>query len=364
MNQALVTTEQIQIQSPQTTGETPVLQSHVLAQFDALKSTDKRFEKINSSASAMADEVSAALYWGAMDYFRQNGFVWVDVPILTKITGACENVDTLYKVDHFGREAYLAQTGQLYLEAKIPIHKKVCTVITSSRAEAEVDGRHLNQFQLLEFEQQGDFESMLTHVEGTIKSMFSNALATTRGQLRALGRDTEELARYVSEPFGRVTYTQAINMLKGTPLEVAWGSDLKAGHEAAIVKMAGNKPTFITHYPKAIKFFNMRQNRENPLVVNSADLILPFAGEAVGSSEREDDPVALRQRLLSSPMFQILSKRGVTISEFDDYLKTVTDNPILHSGCGIGFSRVAQCALGASDIRQATSYPLNAETLY
>ena len=335
----------------------------MMQQIELLKSTEERFSKINGEAALAIDKVNDALYWGALDYFRKNGFTWVDVPTLTRITGACENVDTLYSVDHFGKNAYLAQTGQLYLETKIPSHNKVWTVITSSRAEARADSRHLNQFQLLEFEHQGDFESMLYHIEGTVKSMIACALASAGDELEMLGRDRREVANYLS-PFNRITYTDAIGLLEGTPLAIPWGSDLTHNHELYLVEKLGSKPTFITHYPAEIKFFNMRVNRENPQVVNSADLIMPYSGESVGSAEREDDYNILRKRLLESNMFRMLSKRGVEISEFEGYLKLVRENHLLHSGCGIGFSRIAQSVLGFSDIRQATNYPLNSETLY
>ncbi|OIO28521.1 hypothetical protein AUJ16_00920 [Candidatus Micrarchaeota archaeon CG1_02_60_51] len=332
-------------------------------ELETLKSTDGRFGLINGTAFEAIDRVNDALYWGALDYFRGNGFMWVDVPTLTRVTGACENVDTLYSVDHFGRNAYLAQTGQLYLEAKIPRHEKVWTVITSSRAEAKVDARHLNQFQLLEFEHRGGFESLLNHVEGTVKAMVAGAVANAPGELALLGRSPADLAEYL-KPFNRISYAEAIGLLEGTPLEVGWGSDLKHSHELRLVAATGGRPLFITHFPKAIKFFNMRVNRSDDSVVNSADLILPHSGEAVGSAEREDDYALLKERLLASSMYSILSKRGVALSEFEDYLSLVRDNPILHSGCGIGFPRVSQSVLGFSDIRQATSYPLNAETLY
>ncbi|VVB68158.1 Asparagine--tRNA ligase [Candidatus Norongarragalina meridionalis] len=333
------------------------------AQLEMLKSTEGRFQKINGDEFVAIDRVNDALYWGALEYFHENGFTWMDVPTITRITGACENVDTLYSVEHFGRQAYLAQTGQLYLEAKIPRHSRVWTVITSSRAEASADERHLNQFQLLEFEHQGDFESMLANVEGTVKAMLRNALKNARPELEFLGRDVAELETYLS-PFNRITYTDAVKLLSDTHFQIAWGDDLKRQHELFLVQALGGKPLFITHFPTAIKFFNMRQNRDNPLVVNSADLIMPYSGEAVGSAERENDYDILYKRLLESPMYRILSNRGVSIEEFGDYLAMVKQNPILHSGCGIGFSRISQSAMGLEDIRQCTSYPLNAETLY
>jgi len=333
------------------------------AQLEMLKSTEGRFRKINSDEFVAIDKVNDALYWGALDYFHRNWFTWMDVPTIARITGACEDVDTLYALQHFGRQAYLAQTGQLYLEAKIPRHKKVWTVITSSRAEATADERHLNQFQLLEFEQQGGFEEMLATVEGTVKAMLRSALRNASAELEFLGRDLPELESYLL-PFNRITYTEAVEMLADTHFQIAWGDDLKRQHELFLVQALGGKPLFITHFPTAIKFFNMRQNRGNPLVVNSADLVMPYGGEAVGSAERENDYDLLYARLKESPMYRILSKRGVSIDEFGDYLDVVKQNPILHSGCGIGFSRISQAAMGLDDIRQCTSYPLNAETLY
>ena len=84
--------------------------------------TKNRFDIINGEEAKLIDNINDSLMWGAMQHLRMAGFKWVEVPTLTKITGACENVDTLYHVNHFGQEAYLAQTGQLYLEAKIPLH--------------------------------------------------------------------------------------------------------------------------------------------------------------------------------------------------------------------------------------------------
>ena len=127
---------------------------------EEFSTTKNRFELIVKEEAAIIDGINDSLMWGAMDYLRSSGFKWVEVPILTKITGACENVDTLYAVDHFGQEAYLAQTGQLYLEAKIPLHKKLWTIITSSRAEDKADDRHLNQFQLIELEHEGTLDGV------------------------------------------------------------------------------------------------------------------------------------------------------------------------------------------------------------
>ena len=276
---------------------------------------------------------------------------------MTKITGACENVDTLYALNHFDKKAYLAQTGQLYLEAKIPLHKKVWTTIVSSRAEAKVDSRHLNQFTLIEFEQQGDFTELLPTIEEIVQNMVKKTIELNEKELKKIGR-LKHLQNYL-KPFKRITYTEAVNIVGKE-----WGEDFSHEDEMKILQETGNLPMFITHFPQEIKFFNMRVNRENKNLANSADLLLPFSGEACGSAERENDFNILMQRLNESQMFKILSKRGVSINEFKDYLDLVKANPILHAGGGIGFNRVVQSVLGLLDIRQTTNYPINAKTLY
>ena len=331
--------------------------------FEYLKQMDNRFEICNNKDMEVVDEINNSLMMAAITHLSSSGFKWVDVPILTKITGACENVDTLYEVNHFGKNAYLSQTGQLFLEAKIPLHKKVWTVIQSSRAENKVDGRHLNQFQLIEFEHQGNFEMLLGNIQSTIQAMVKHVLKNNKKELEYVGRDVNHLEKYLND-FKRVTYSEAVEILKGTDLEIEWGDDLEKEHEAFLVNHFGNLPLFITHYPKEMKFFNMRVNDENSSVVNSADLILPFSGEAVGSAERENDYKRLVKRLKESSMFKILSKRGVSLNEFSEYLNLIKENPTLHSGCGIGFPRVAQSVLGFEDIRMATSYPITKISLY
>ncbi len=330
---------------------------------ERMKSTDNRFGILNSEWMKAVDNINDSLMLGAIEHLSKSGFRWIDVPIMTKITGACENVDTLYSVEHFGKTAYLAQTGQLYLEAKIPSHEKVWTVIHSSRAEGSVDDRHLNQFHLIEFEHKGGFEMLLDIIEETIKAMMRKVLKNNRDDLEILGRSIDELESYL-RPFNSITYTEAVEHLKGTALEIEWGDDLTHAHELFLVEKYGNGPLFITHYPKKIKFFNMRVNDDDPGVVNSADLIMPYSGESVGSAERENDYGRLVKRLKESQMFRILSKRGVTMQDFEEYLNLVKKDPILHSGCGIGFTRVSQSVMGFEDIRMATSYPLNSSVLY
>ena len=144
---------------------------------------------------------------------------------------------------------------------------------------------------------------------------------------------------------------------------VTWGDDLKSYHEQFLVKIHGDRPLFITHYPKAIKFFNMRVNSKNPQIVNNTDLILPCSGEAVGAAEREYEYEAVYERLAESNMLKQLVQRGGGISDFQWYLDFYKKHNVPHAGCGIGLNRVTQFVLQTDDIRATTVFPLNRESL-
>jgi len=313
---------------------------------------------------AMIARIESTLTRGADDYFREHGFVRIPtVPQVVGITGACENIDTLFKVNYFGQNGFLTQTGQLALELHIPALKKVCCEIHSFRAEQEADGRHLTEFPMIEFEFSYEGEGLpqlLDHIEGTVKTMMKSALKEER-TLRKLGANPERTRQMLKTPFARIEYREAVKILQKTGFDVNFGDDLKHNHEQAIVNAMG-KPTFIMKYPEKIKFFNMRRDRKDTEVVQSADLILPLSGESVGSAVREEDTELLIEKLLNSNMYRLHIARGGTLEDFKWYLDAVKANPVPHAGCGIGLSRVTQCILGREDIRKSTAYPMNCET--
>jgi len=328
--------------------------------FQKLATTTNRFELFATPEMQAVARIEASLMRGAREYFDANDFTEIIVPHLTKATGACENIATMFTVDHFGEDCYLAQTGQLYLEVLTPFLKKVWCVGPSFRAEPSVDERHLTEFALLELEFEGDLWQLMHHIEGVIYSMIQECLATRSTDLELLGVDTDRIN--VKPPFKKVSYTDAVEQLHS--FGVKWGDDLKSIHEKALVEIFGNRPLFITHYPKAIKFFNMKQNALSPNIVNSTDLILPFSGEAVGAAEREYEYEPLLKRLQESNMLKQLIERGGSLQDFDwylDFYRLHGGTP--HSGCGIGVNRVTQYVLGSSDIRASTVFPMNKQTL-
>lgn len=327
---------------------------------ERLKTTKERHKLLDVPEMWAITKIEASLLKGARDYFDWNGFVEVSVPHITKATGACENIDTLFEVDHFGTKAYLIQTGQLYLESLIPYLGKVYCIGSSFRSEPDVDGRHLTEFTLVEMELPCNFDELLFHIERLIYSMVESATKSCKEELKFLGADLKRLS--IKLPFKKITYTEAIDILEKKE-KIKWGDDLKSRHEKFLVEYFGNKPLFITHYPKEIKFFNMRQNG-NPKVVNSADLCLPFSGEAVGSAEREYEYERLYKRLKESKMLKQLEARGGGIKDFKWYLDLLkTKKNVQHAGCGVGLNRVTQFVLGSDDIRTSTVFPQNRESL-
>ena len=329
---------------------------------EKLVETRERHKLVNTKELEVVARIEAALLKGARDYFIKEGFIEVNAPHITKATGACENINTLFGLDYFGSQGYLSQTQQLYLEAMIPRLKKVWCIGPSFRAEPEADNRHLTEFPLLEIEFEGNFEQLLTHIESTITSMIEEVLKEDK-LLKEIGVDSEKLKK-IKMPFKRMTYDQAIETLKKMGFEINWGDDFKSVHEKALAETLDYQPIFLTHFPKKIKFFNMRENDYRPEIVNSTDLILPGSGEAVGAAEREHRHYKLKERLESSKMLEQLKVRGGSIEDFAWYLDCVKNNGIkLHSGCGIGLNRVTQFILGANDIRKCTVFPLNSETI-
>ncbi len=317
-------------------------------------------------------------------HYRSIGLHYLDVPEIVGITGACENVDTLFKVkSRVDVPLFFSQTGQLSLEQALQYFNGVFTVIHSGRDEELEDKRHLRQFMLTEeefdsttigmdrnnYDEEKMYEALLSHIENVLKAAIKAIVENHADILKDIYlRNIDALKYAYKERFQRIFYRDAVELLKQNGYQdLKFGDDLESLHEAKIVELLAKKsehplPVFIMKYPQEIKFFNMKQSLSDSKVVLSADLVLPFAGEAVGSAVREHDFVKLKDRLLKSKMFELHQKRGGTISDFDWYLAIMESqktNP--HAGYGIGNERVLQYILGLDDIRKSSVMALLAE---
>lgn len=311
--------------------------------------------------------------------------VYVDVPEIVGITGACENVDTLFKIgNHLDLPLFFTQTGQLSLEQALQSFSGVWTVIHSGRDEEKEDERHLRQFRLTEeefdsstvgmtrknYDEDKMYEALLTNIQSTIRSMVKGALEDNEKALKTVyRRDVGKLQSALSHDFLRITYEDCIKLLNknGFP-NISFGDDLKSEHEAKIVKLLNKNntelPVFIMKYPKEIKFFNMKVSTSDSRVCLSADLIFPYAGEGTGASVREHDFKKLRDRLMTSTMYKLHLKRGGKYEDFKWYLDIMEKEATSpHAGYGIGNDRVLQYILGEKDIRNTSLFSLfNSQT--
>jgi asparaginyl-tRNA synthetase len=329
-------------------------------------------------------ELNSTFADAAHAYYSGMGLTYVDVPQIVGITGACENVDTLFRVgNRLQIPLFFSQTGQLSLEQALKHFPGVYTVIHSGRDEEEEDSRHLRQFRLTEeefdwslaggkgeYDEEEMYETLLAHIEGATKTIARVMAERHQATLKKYGVDSGRLLRSLENPYLRITYDDAVELLqKNGFLELSWGEDLTAPHEARIVELLNGRafprPVFIMRYPKDIKFFNMKVSERDPRVVLSADLIFPNAGEGVGAAVREPDCVKLKERLLGGRMFQLHTERGGTIDDFKWYLDLVGSGETRpHAGYGIGNEWLLQYILGQKDIRDCSTFHLMAgETL-
>lgn len=330
--------------------------------------------------------MNQSLNKGAYDSYRKRGRTYVDVPEIVGITGACENVDTLFKIgNHSDIPLFFTQTGQLALEQALQSLPSVFTVIHSGRDEEIEDERHLRQFRLTEeefdattigmtrenYDEDKMYEALLVNIQETIQSMMREILKDNERVLQTVyKRNIEKIHFASSHNFHRIAYEDAVKLLNenGYP-EVMFGDDLKANHEAKIVELLNKKektelPVFIMKYPKEIKFFNMKVSSKDNRVCLSADCIFPYAGEGTGASVREHVFEKLQERLLTSTMYKLHVQRGGTYDDFKWYLDIMekkATNP--HAGYGAGNDRIMQYILGTPDIRTASLfYLLNLQT--
>jgi len=306
---------------------------------------------------------------------EKRGYTEVIVPRIVRATGACENVNTLFEVavdknfKWFDCQAYLAQTGQLYLEALVPELEKVYCTGPSFRAEGAVDNRHLTEFLMMEIEFAGNFNQLLKEIETFVSDIAKAIVKESKIKHLEISKESLDRLENCPEIFTKVTYDEAINTLQNLSEKIEWGDDISSAKEKLLLEYHGNQPLFITRYPDPMydfgkeieveKFFNMLPDTENPGRVLSCDLILPFGGESVGSAARVHLADEMVARLKNSKMFKRLEKMGGNLEDFSWYIEQLKKGSVPHAGCGFGMARIIQWVMGATDIKEAVTFPSN-----
>ncbi len=288
------------------------------------------------------------------DFMDERGFVLVDTPILTGSIG--ESAGTLFETEYFDLgKAYLAQTGQLYLEAAAAALSRVYCFGPTFRAEKSKTRRHLTEFWMIEPEMAWyDSDDNMRFQESLVSSIVARCLDRRSQELTELERDTAPLERVVP-PFDRLSYTDAITQLQAKGVDIQWGADLGADEETVLAKDR-ERPVFVYNYPKDVRAFYMKENPEDPRTVLNDDLLAPEGyGEIIGGSQREDDHDKLLARI-----------RALDLPEanYGWYLDLRKYGTYVHSGFGLGVERVVAWICGIPHIREAIAFPRMMTKLY
>ncbi len=288
------------------------------------------------------------------NFFTEREFILIDTPILTGSIG--ESASTLFSVDYFNLgKAYLAQTGQLYLEAACMAFGKVFNFGPTFRAEKSKTRRHLTEFWMLEAEVAFyENEDNMRLQEEMISYLVDVTLSKNERDLKFLGRDTEPLKK-ITPPFPRIEYSEAIKLLNKLGKPIEWGEDL-GGDEETVLTEQFEKPIFVINYPKEAKAFYMKENPDDTRTVLCSDLLAPEGyGEIIGGSQREDDYEKLISRI---------REENLPEDAYAWYLDLRKFGSVPHSGFGLGLERTITWITGTKHVREAIPFPRTILRLY
>ena len=322
-----------------------------------------------------AFRVRSVAAYAVHEFFQQRGFVYINTPIITgsDAEGAGEmfRVTTLdlenlpltedgkvdFSKDFFGKSANLTVSGQLNAENFAMAFGNVYTFGPTFRAENSNTQRHAAEFWLIETEMAfADLEDDLECMEAMVKYIINTVLQQCPQEIEFFNSFVdkglkERLLHVANSDFGRVTYTEAVEMLKKSghtfDFPVEWGIDLQTEHERYLTEEIFKKPVFVTDYPKDIKAFYMRLNDDGKTVA-AADCLVPGIGEIIGGSQREE-----RLDVLTERMAQL----GLKEEDYWWYLDLRRFGSCRHAGFGLGFERMVMYLTGVSNIRDVELHP-------
>ncbi|EMY77073.1 asparagine--tRNA ligase [Leptospira weilii serovar Ranarum str. ICFT] len=310
---------------------------------------------LRSSKQLAILRVRDNLSFAIRKYFHEREFLLIDTPILTGSVG--ESAGTLFSTEYFDLgNAYLAQTGQLYLETAIFAHNKVYCYGPTFRAEKSKTRRHLTEFWMVEAEVAfaGHAENLKLQ-EDFVKTIVKETVQSSLQDLKVLERDPAPLLAYFEKDFPVIDYTKALEILGSKGEDIVWGDDINSEREQMLTTEFGG-PVFIQKYPREAKAFYMKVNPEDPKTVLNADLIAPDGvGEIIGGSEREENYENIVQRL---------KEEKLPVESYDWYLDLRKYGSVPHAGFGLGTERMIAWICGLQHVRECIPFPRMMERLY
>lgn len=328
-----------------------------------------------SNAFSAVFRVRSVAAYAIHKFFQERGFVYTHTPIITgsDCEGAGEmfQLTTLdlknvpktedgsidFKEDFFGKETNLTVSGQLNAECFALAFKNVYTFGPTFRAENSNTARHAAEFWMIEPEIAfADLQDDMELAEDMLKYVIKYVMDECPEEMQFFSSFVDKglldrLTNVVSSDFGRVTYTEAVELLqkaaKKFEYPVSWGSDLQTEHERYLTEEVFKRPVFVTDYPKEIKAFYMRMNDDGKTVA-ATDCLVPGIGEIIGGSQREERLDVLEKRI---------EELGLHKEDYWWYLELRKYGGTKHAGFGLGFERLIMYITGMSNIRDVIPFP-------
>lgn len=307
---------------------------------------DHRHLWLRSSRQSALLRMRSVITSAARRYFDDLGFVSVEAPVLTPT--ACEGTTSLFEVQYFDRSAYLTQSGQLYGEAAAMALGNIYVYGPTFRAEKSKTRRHLTEFWMIEPEMAfWELPQAIDLAEGLVCKIVEDVLEACRPQLAVLERNLTALEK-VKPPFPRITYSDAVALLKEKGLEFNWGDDF-GGDEESVLSECFDKPVFVTHYPAQVKAFYMKHDPLDTRLALAVDLLAPEGyGEIIGGGQREDSLEVLEERI---------TEHNLDREPLEWYLDLRRYGSVPHAGFGLGIERTLAWIAGIHHVRETIAFP-------
>jgi asparaginyl-tRNA synthetase len=320
---------------------------------------DHRHLWMRTPRQAAILRLRAEIIKAARDYFDEHGFTLTDPPIITP--AACEGTSTLFPVDYFEDQAYLTQSGQLYVEATAMALGKVYSFGPTFRAEKSKTRRHLTEFWMVEPEvAYAKLDDLMELAENYISFIVQRCLERRKPDLQTVGRDVAKLEK-IAPPFPRLSYDDAVKMLQEAHAQgkvetkFEWGGDLGSPDETYISSQF-DKPVMVHRYPASVKAFYMEPDPERPELALCVDVLAPEGyGEIIGGSQRIASYDLLVKRI---------HEHNLPEEAFKWYLDLRKYGGVPHGGFGMGIERVVAWVCGLEHVRETIPFPRMLYRLY
>ena len=308
---------------------------------------DHRHLWLRSSRQVAILRIRHRIVKAIRDFFDGKGFTLMDPPILTP--NAVEGTSTLFETPYFDLgNAYLTQSGQLYAEAGALAFGKVYTFGPTFRAEKSKTRRHLTEFWMVEPEVAfADLNDDMDLAEEFLEYIVQTVLKEKEEELKVLERDITKLQN-VKRPLPRISYDEAVEILKKNSIDFEWGNDL-GGTDETVISEQFDRPVMVHRYPAAVKAFYMKRDPENEKLALAVDVLAPEGyGEIIGGSQREDSYEALLARI---------KEHNLPQEAFEWYLDLRRYGSVPHAGFGLGLERTVGWICGLDHVRETIPFP-------